>query len=168
MWAFRRHGNWFWLGVCVCVCLCARTLVCVCVCSRSVQSSWKIRLLTAEGFVGRHDGKATRLKEQRGRRTETWTHKENSRKRQVLWQNYKCVWSDMIAGRVAGKVGWIWNAMSSHHLLDSRVRPSRMKNWAVNTLQSAESPQMRTHCVTKCNSVLEVCSSDLVNLAKKI
>ena len=75
----------------------------------------------------------------------------------------KCVWSDMIVGHVAGKVGWMWNAMSSHLLLDSRVGPSTVKNWTVNTLQRMESPQMRTHCVSKCNSILEACSSDLVN-----
>ena len=73
----------------------------------------------------------------------------------------------MIVGRVGGKVGWNLNAMNTHHPLDSGARPSRVRSGPVNTLQSVESPQMRTHCVSKCNSALEVYSSGLVNFAKK-
>lgn len=109
--------------------------------------------------------KASGLKEQHGKSTDTRVHREN-KKNGGLWGRNVCLirYDSLTCG---WKLGWIWNAMSSHLLLDPRVGPSTVKNWTVNTLQRTASPQMRTHCISKCNSALEACSSDLVNKPRR-
>lgn len=142
---------------------------CVCMCVVDLYSLHKkMWLFTCKDVIERHDRRQAGWRDSMAKVQILRCTEQTQGRWRALWQNCKCVWSDMIVGHVAGKVGWIWNTMSSHLLLDSRVRPSMLKNWTVNALQRMESPQMRTQRVSKCSSVLETCSSDLVNEAKKI